>query len=317
MERKPITLSPGILTLSYAVAPLFFLGVLADLLLFGGRIRAALPADPSGLAWFILIFNVPHQIASLFSFADREYLAHYRKKLFPGLLILLAAYGLLFWYSSSLAYAVLIAYTAYHLVAQQSGVLALIARGQSSAARAWKWLTVVLFAIGYGLALPDSQYAALIGAAHGYDVLPYALIAFFALSTFLVLRLPSRDGKLFAFLASASSLFGFAFLFLGYPFLAILSPRIEHDATAFLLYGTHDYNRNLASRPNCLYRLFERVRVPVYALTVALALLFAYVFNHVSALWSYALAALFVTHYYVEGFAWKRGGLHQKQIRLG
>jgi len=66
----------------YAITPVLLLLAAADYLFFNGAIRSVLPAHPEDVFLFALLFNIPHAVASFFSFADKEYLSFYRSKLF-------------------------------------------------------------------------------------------------------------------------------------------------------------------------------------------------------------------------------------------
>jgi hypothetical protein len=110
------------------------------------------------------------------------------------------------------------------------------------------------------------------------------------------------------------------FIWLGYPLLAILVPRVVHDVTAFAFYSTHDCNRNLEKTRNLFYRLVFWIPIPRVVLVplVAIAITFP-VLLYVQNGGPFAIelaVAVTLMHYYTDAFVWKSGSLHRASIRF-
>ena len=80
-EESTISINPKVLLAIYAVMPLSLICIAIDSLIFNGHVQQALPVDPRVYVWFVLLFMVPHIIASFFSFADKEFFDYYRSRL--------------------------------------------------------------------------------------------------------------------------------------------------------------------------------------------------------------------------------------------
>ena len=117
-----------------------------------------------------------------------------------------------------------------------------------------------------------------------------------------------------------------------YYFLAILVPRLVHDATAYTFYVTHDYNRHHAKPHNFMYRIGRLFHIPLlivlplssFALAFALQ---AYGDDFISHLSDFffgvsihkvitlgLLGYLALMHYYTEAFTWKNDSPYRRYI---
>src|SRR5262249_6218047 len=108
----------------YAVVPAAALAIAWDRLVREGPHWQSLVVDEARLmALFLIVFDFPHVIASLFSFGDREYLAAYRRPLVVvgaialGVAVGLRAAGLGEWALVLVGIA-----NVYHLLMQQIGI---------------------------------------------------------------------------------------------------------------------------------------------------------------------------------------------------
>jgi hypothetical protein len=105
-----------------------------------------------------------------------------------------------------------------------------------------------------------------------------------------------------------------------------------HDATAYIFYVTHDYNRHHQHPQNFIYRCAARCHVnifivlPVCSFMLAFALQ-AYGDGIVNAITEFffglqirkavtlgLLGYLALMHYYTEAFTWKQGSPYRKFI---
>jgi hypothetical protein len=105
-----------------------------------------------------------------------------------------------------------------------------------------------------------------------------------------------------------------------------------HDATAYIFYVTHDYNKHHNHPQNFLYRYAARCNVHIFIVlpvcSFALAfVLQAYGDNIVSAITEFffgveirkvitlgLLGYLALMHYYTEAFTWKQGSPYRRFI---
>ncbi len=297
----------------YLFLPLVLLFIFCDHFFFHGAGKHILPRHPETLLWYTLLFNLPHIFTSFFSFADREYLAFYKWQLLIGLpLITLLAFLLPSFDLISTVF-MLVLYTLYHNVSQQTGVTMSLMRYKSLAVEAWRWVNIVLglylyFLIYPPVAIPILQiYATPI------------LLMLFTASLFLTLSFlrhsKTMEGKLYALGTAGIAGIGIISFFTGYPFFIATSLRVVHDITAFIFYITHDMNRNRERMYNFIYaallpstKLFI-VGIPLYAI------FFTFIAQQGGP--SLVLQAFFlisVTHFYIEGFMWKNGSIHRREI---
>jgi hypothetical protein len=124
----------------------------------------------------------------------------------------------------------------------------------------------------------------------------------------------------------------FYFYLQQYYFFAILVPRLVHDATAYIFYVTHDYNRHYQHPQNALYRLTEHCGLHVFVVLPVLSFALAFVLqSYGDVLVSYITQVLFgveirkaitlgllgylaLLHYYTEAFTWKQGSPYRRFI---
>jgi hypothetical protein len=139
-------------------------------------------------------------------------------------------------------------------------------------------------------------------------------------------------GKLFLWSNIFLVLSSFYLYLQQYYFLAILVPRLVHDATAYIFYVTHDYNRHHNHPQNFIYRYAAHWNVPIFIVlpvcSFALAfVLQAYGDNIVSAITELffsveihkaitlgLLGYLALMHYYTEAFTWKQESPYRRFI---
>jgi hypothetical protein len=119
-----------------------------------------------------------------------------------------------------------------------------------------------------------------------------------------------------------------------YYFFAILMPRLVHDATAYIFYVTHDYNKHHQHPQNFIYRIAKQCRLSVFVVLPLLSFLLAFVLQaYGDSLVSYLTQVLFgaeirqvvtigllgylaLMHYYTEAFTWKQGSPYRQFIRF-
>lgn len=320
------SLSVGFLLALYAVVPLSLLAVGVDIGFLRGALGRCLPFYPESLLWFALFFEVPHVVASSVLLLDRSYVAFYGNKLLLGGAALLAVVIGGPHVVGNVPFAALVtAYTMYHVVGQQCGVVRMLIGEADATFAHWK-----LFNIAGGTVLMVATFMAgmreeIMQAVHCDAV---AIIDFVAryttmsatvLSILLFCKCDRRAGRQFIVAQAGLLLACHACYLLNYPFFVFLMPRIVHDLTAFTFYIVHDQNRNSTHRVNLVQQIGERLGLPVAAVTPLAALILAYPVTCYSARgvnypWVYYF--LSAMHFFTESFTWKSQNLHRRFVRL-
>lgn len=311
----------------YAIIPVSVLLVVADAWIFEGQaLRQHIPNQPEHWPFWTVIFGLPHIIASLITMADREYLSHYRRTLLWPTLIFagVASLGILGPQplSYNLLFILLDFYTIYHVLAQQLGLtLMMMATPPSFTFKSWKWLSVLAgFAIYinvYGEQYIGNVRILGIGI---YDLLTYGAVCICAALVVLAWRLTPtsrhRIGVWYLWGNVALLLSALLINEIGYTLFVILIPRIIHDVTAYMVYVTHDRNRNKLLQVNSVYRLTAFTHLSPVILLPLLSVGIAFLLtshHHYSPVTILMLTITFV-HYYFEGFIWRGGNPHRRYV---
>jgi hypothetical protein len=297
----------------YAIVPVLVVLMLLDGIYAGGKFRSLLPHNPEQFFLYLLLFNVPHHVASLFSFADREYVAHYRKKFMAGLPIVWGLTVLCFFFAPFWALVLFVVYTEYHTLNQQLGIAGFYIRKKLSGITIWRWCTVALMTVFYAaVAYPSFAVTAFYPIIAGITITVSVVQGAYTFKLFG--QITTNRGRLFfaaILMGFAGSVYAFV---LGYPLIAVFISRFVHDVTAFMVYTVHDHNRNLETKHNLLYGLVEKVPLPILVLTPLLAVLIAFPLTFGLTSGSLILLLLFMSHYYVEGIIWRNGTPHRSHL---
>ena len=297
----------------YVAIPAVLLFMLADRFLFGGVAQKFLPQTPEQLLWYMLLFNFPHIFASYFSFADKEYFSYYRKKLLVGIPLIVLAGMLLAWQSTELCVLILIGYTFYHNVSQQTGITTILMRYRDRMVTVWRFVNIALAIFLYVLIYPSLWRSA--AWEYAYPVGLTLLACSIVLTVLMTKHAQTREGKLYAWGTTSIAGVGLIGVALGYPIFAISLLRVVHDITAFVFYIVHDMNRNREVAHNLLYRYV----IPSTSMLVFMIPLFGVFLTYVvqgggTATVLPVFFILAVTHFYIEGFMWKNGSPHRANI---
>lgn len=265
-------------------------------------------------------FDLPHIVASFISYADKEYLAHYRRKisLIPIILIAVAA---LYAYSFLLLYIVYAIYTMYHVIRQQTGITGMLVGKFSRLHSLWSWLAIASYAYAF-LLVYDNGADEYLSSFLKFEILTVIATVFLIVTLWYFWNIPkeSKSGLYYFILTSLVVVSGYTFVLFGYPFLAILVVRFVHDVTAFVFYMIHDTNRNQGKNQlNIIYRLVNFLPLPMMLVTpvvaVAVAAGISYSFS-LLGITSLIIIMLGFVHYYVESFMWKKDSLHRQYIKI-
>jgi hypothetical protein len=315
----PTSVSRAVLLAIYAAVPLCLLAAIVDRVAFDGALRQILPRTPDSILLYLIVFNLPHIVASTLIFFDGEYVAHYRHRLLgPSIAIA----GFVIWGPSvigiALFSAIIYAVTIWHAIGQQFGLAGMMAKTSKRWLRVWK-----VSGFGAGAAVYFAIYAR---EATAGGTLTIAVATIFALSlvvftaaTIIGARHAAAGyGRAFlwvnyALVTAAAMLFA-----LGYPLLVILMARIVHDCTAFCFYVVHDQNRNAAAPRNFIYRLFGPLHPPALLLCplAAMAIAFPLTWYYHVAWVAWLVLGISLLHYYTEGFTWRGDAPHRRAIAI-
>lgn len=313
----------------YAVIPLSVLLVVTDAWLFDGlAVYQHIPTQPEDWPFWTVIFGLPHIIASLITMADREYLTHYRRTLMWPVLVFAGiataghigpqplSYHLLFLF---LAF-----YTIYHVLAQQLGLtLMMMGVPPNRTYRLWKWLSIIagmaIYMNVYGERFLGNIWLANVSL---YDALTYAAALIGAALIVLAIRLtPSCRhpvGVWYLWGNVALILSTLLIQEIGYSLFVILIPRVIHDVTAYIVYITHDRNRNKYEPINSFYRLTSFTRLSPVVLLPLMSIGIAFLLSsfHQYVLVSILVLTVSFLHYYFEGFIWRGANPHRRYVNF-
>ena len=319
----------------YLIIPLCFIFYWVDDLFLGNYLQSILPNSPAHFLLFQILFGTPHIIASAIMLtSNKDYLHFFKAKLIvmTVLIILVFGVGSLFIPYKTL-YIMTACWTVYHVFKQQHGIGKGVCKLPTWAFYWLLWLSVSAGIFIYmGIFLKNSldvQQVVWVKLVAG--VLTIGLI----LSSILCQRYISNSfGKYFLWSNTLLIVSSFYFYIQQYYFLAILVPRLVHDATAYVFYVSHDYNKHHQHPQNALYRLASRcnlhvfIVLPLFSFTLTY-LLQAYGDGWVDFITEYffdmkirkavtlgVIGYLSLMHYYTESFVWQVDSPLRRYIRF-
>jgi len=307
-----------IFVFTYLIVPLLVTIALIDTFYLDAAMRPYLGITAIAIPIYIFIFDLPHIMASFFSFLDREYISYYKKHLFmylPGLLI---ATAVLLYVDFQLGLVFYLINDLWHGVRQKVGIALILGARPGKLHLAWTLVPFVIFSIAYVTA---SQPGFLPAALMPY-VMPFITAGVGVLFILMCLKIWYSAPKVRWYIFAVSMLFicSYLFIVLGYAFFAILSFRFVHDVSAFAFYVTHDRNRNLNGPKNWLYKLFKYIPLPYFVIVPVLAFTAAYaVRTHTDQTLQIGFSVVILIamcHYYLESVMWKRDTPHRQNVRV-
>ncbi|MFU8790329.1 MAG: hypothetical protein ACNA7G_14970, partial [Methylobacter sp.] len=298
-----------------------------------GVLQQNLPSSPKQFLVFQILFGTPHIIASSILLASNtEYLKTYKLKIILMTVAIIAVFGVGSLFISYRAlYVAVAAWTVYHVLKQQLGVGRGVYRLPDWAFYLLLWLSVAAgFFVYIGIFLKNSlelQQLELITLIAG------GLCATLVCAALLCQRYAATAvGKWFLW-SNVLLVLGSFYLFVQqYYFLAILVPRLVHDATAYIFYVVHDYNKHRQQPQNFIYRYAARCHLPIFIVLPVCSFLLAFVLqSYGDSTFNAAANALFdvevnkaitvgllgylaLMHYYTEAFTWKQGSPYRRFI---
>lgn len=331
-ERK-LSVSFRLLLGLYAIIPLCLVLQMADSWFWHGFLRENLPSRPTHFLLFQILFGTPHILAStLLLVSNTEYLKFYQR----NILLMTAAIAIVFGVGSlfipyQVFYVLVAAWTVYHVLKQQHGVARGVCRLPSWAFYLLLWLSVAAGLFVYiGIFLKNSLDAQ---QTEWIKQIAGLLCAGLFLSALYCQRyVTTVFGKWFLWSNIFLVLSSFYLYLQQYYFLAILAPRLVHDATAYVFYVTHDYNRHHSHPQNFIYRYAARCNVHIFIVLPVCSFVLAFVLqaygdNMVSVITELffgveirkaitlgLLGYLALMHYYTEAFTWKQESPYRRFI---
>ncbi len=331
-ERK-LSVSFRLLLALYSIIPLCLMLQMADGWFWHGFLKENLPSRPTHFLLFQILFGTPHILAStLILVSNAEYLKFYQR----NIVWMTAAIAVVFGVGSlfipyRVFYVLVAAWTVYHVLKQQHGVARGVCRLPSWAFYLLLWLSVAAGLVVYiGIFLKNSLDTQ---QTEGIKQIAGLLCAGLFLSAVYCQRyVTAAFGKWFLWSNIFLVLSSFYLFVQQYYFLAILVPRLVHDATAYIFYVTHDYNRHHNHPQNFIYRYAARWNLNIFIVLPVCSFVLAFVLqaygdNMVSVLTETffgveirkaitlgLLGYLALMHYYTEAFTWKQDSPYRRFI---
>ena len=317
----------------YSIIPVCVLLQCLDSWFWQDFLRIKLPSSPYHFVLFQILFGTPHIIASnILLVSNRDYFKHYRRHIVLMTIAIAIAYVLgnrLLPYT--LLYAFVACWTVHHVLKQQYG----IARG---ACQLPEWLFKLLLNLSVlaGVAIYLGIFL-----RNGLDPLQIFWIKQLAGTGCLLLFLAgfvfqdqvvTQFGKLFYWANIFLVLSSFYLFMQQQYFMAILVPRFVHDATAYIFYVTHDYNKHHQKPQNFIYRVAKSCNLHVFLVLPLISFASAFVLQaygdvainwvtrHLLGVEFYKvvtigfLGYLALMHYYMEGLTWQKDSPYRKYI---
>jgi hypothetical protein len=317
----------------YGIIPLCLLLQLLDHGFWQDYLRNILPSSPYHFVLFQILFGTPHIIASnILLVSNPDYLKHYKRHIILMTVAIAVAYilgNMLLPYR--LLYLFVATWTVYHVLKQQYG----IARGVCQLPESVFKLLLTL-SVAAGVAIYISIFLRNSLAAEQIVWIKYAA----ALGCLLLLlaafvnqhHVSTEFGRWFYWSNVFLVLTSFYLFLQQQYFMAILVPRFVHDATAYLFYVTHDYNKHNRQPQNVLYRFVARCDLHIFVVLPVISFLLAFLLQAygddlVNLMTRYLLGAEFykvitlgflgylaLMQFYMEGLTWQKDSPYRKFI---
>lgn len=332
-NRNKLAVSFQLLLRLYFIIPLCLLLQLLDGWYWQGYLKENLPSSPSHFLLFQILFGTPHIIAStLILISNTDYLKCYKSRivLMTAAIAIIFGIGSLF-ISNRILYIGVASWTVYHVLKQQHGVARGICRLPDWAFHLLLWLSVAAGIFIYiGIFLKNSLDGQ---QAEWLKHLAAGLCLCLVCSAILCQRYVNTVfGKWFLWSNVLLVISSFYLYVQQYYFLAILAPRLVHDATAYIFYIIHDYNKHHPQPQNFIYRCAARCNMHVFIVLPLISFILAFVLQaygdnvinfitqvlfHVEfhkAITLGLLGYLALMHYYTEAITWKQGSPYRQFI---
>ncbi len=331
--ENQLTVSFRVLLGLYAIIPICLLLQLFDGWFWQGALQQHLPSSPKQFLLFQVLFGTPHIVASSIVLASNtEYLKFYKLKILLMTLAIIMIFGVgSLFISYKVLYVTVAAWTVYHVLKQQIGVGRGLYHMPDWAFCLLLWLSVTAGIFVYvGIFMNNSLDAQQL---EWIKLVAGGLCAGLVGAGLLCQRYAATQlGKWFLWSNVLLVVSSFYLFVQQYYFLAILVPRLVHDATAYVFYVVHDYNRHHSHPQNFIYRTAARCYVPIFIVLPVCSFLLAFALqsygdNAINVLTEFffgveirkaitlgLLGYLALMHYYTEAFTWKQGSPYRRFI---
>jgi len=335
INNKQLAVSFRVILGLYAIIPICLLVRWADGVFWNDYLLTHLPSSPSHFILFQILFGTPHIIASsLLLVTNTEYLQFYRSKIIGMSAFIIVFFGIGSLFIPYIAlYAITASWTVYHVLKQQHGIAKGVCRLPTKAFNTLLWLSVAAgICIYIGIFLKNTLTTE---QAEFIRYLSAGLTSLLIIASFICQRyINSSFGRLFMWGNTCLIISSFYFYVQQYYFLAIIIPRLVHDATAYIFYVTHDYNKHYPQPKNWLYQAAKRCNLHVFVVLPLLSfaltfILQAYGDDMVNIISRYLfgteiykaitlglLGYLALMHYYTESFIWTADSPLRRYIRF-
>jgi len=319
----PSAVSINKLIAVYLIVPVAMLVMLADYF-FHGIFRFLLPAKPESWILWTYIFGLPHLIAGTLMLADREYAAYFGSKLWIGALVILALpFVLLEAAGASALFFVFGIMLVHHTVAQQFGIALIIGKRKPDwLHRVNKYAACAAGLIPYCFIYADGMLRYQLRQHLGEALLvAWGLVGLVVVLTAIqIWQTKPRRGQ-FYMMANALFVVTMVGVFAyGLGVFAIIMARVIHEMSAWLIYASHDKNRNSQEMHNLVYRRFEWLRLDPFWIGMVLAFVFGVALTFLADRYRDILFTFVISfslyHYWVEGHVWKGDAPPKKYLRF-
>ena len=317
----------------YAIIPICLLLQALDRLVWNDFLLTNLPSSPYHFVLFQILFGTPHIVASNILLASNlDYFNHYRRHIILMTIAIAVAY---FVGSQFLPYRFLYScvacWTVLHVLKQQYG----IARGVCQLPTApYTFLLAVSVITGVAIYLGIFIRSSL-SLEQSYwikNIAGYGCLLLFLAGFFFQDKVKSRFGLWFYWSNILLVLTSFYLYYQRQYFMAILVPRFVHDATAYVFYVAHDYNKHNAEPQNFIYRAAKRCNIHIFVVLPVISFALAFVlqaYGDDAAAWVTrqlfdvefsqmitigVLGYLALMHYYMESLTWQKDSPYRKFI---
>ncbi len=335
LQENKLAVSFKLILGLYSIIPLCFFIYLADVFIGGHYLKSILPSSPSHFILFQILFGTPHIIASAIMLtSNKEYFQFFKPKLIAMTILIIVVFGfgsLVIPYKA--LYITTACWTVYHVFKQQHGIGKAVCRLPTWAFYWMLWLSVSAGIFIYmGIFLKNSLD---VQQVIWVKLIAATLTMGLVLSSVLCQRyIKTSFGKYFLWANTLLIVSSFYFYTQQYYFLAILIPRLVHDATAYVFYVTHDYNKHHQIPQNTLYKYAARCHLHVFVVLPLLSFALTYLLQAYGDEWVNIITQFFfgteiykaitlgligylsLMHYYTEAFTWQANSPLRRYIRF-
>jgi hypothetical protein len=334
-SEKKLAVSFRLLLGLYSIIPVCLILQAFDGWFWQDYLRQNLPSSPYHFVLFQILFGTPHIIASnLVLVTNRDYFKHFQRHIIGMTLMIALAYfvGKLFIPYRAL-YVTVAVWTVYHVLKQQYGVAKGLCQLPDWVFRLLLYISVVTGVVIYvGIFLRNSLTPV--------DMLWLKNVAILGCGLLLLAGLFCQNwvanafGRWFYWANILLVITSFYLFYQQYYFMAILVPRFVHDATAYIFYVTHDYNKHSKLPQNGIYRYALHCHLHIFLVLPTISFLLAFLLqaygdDAVNIMSRYLLGTeyykaitlgflgyLGLMHYYMEGLTWQKDSPYRKHIHF-